>query len=193
MKGYNIFFFIPLLFLLLSLHACTSKSKKDMEYVKGWHGKKISLPSESDFLLFGRDSVVYDYSSFPYKIVLVIGKEQCISCKFDVAKWQELIQQVDSITSFKVGFVFVLEPFYQHDVYVMLRSHQFMTPVFIDNNKVPESYQYFHDHYFLHSEPMTQYFVILKLIRFYPLCSLEHDKYHTAKNVRVNTVDVLKD
>lgn len=134
MKGYNIFFFIPLLFLLLSLHACTSKSKKDMEYVKGWHGKKISLPSESDSLLFGRDSVVYDYSSFPYKIVLVIGKEQCISCKFDVAKWQELIQQVDSITSFKVGFVFVLEPIYQHDVYVMLRSHQFMTPVFIDTN-----------------------------------------------------------
>lgn len=53
MKGYNIFFFIPLLFLLLSLHACTSKSKKDMEYVKGWHGKKISLPSESDFCYLG--------------------------------------------------------------------------------------------------------------------------------------------
>lgn len=116
--------------IFLCLYSCVSKHSN--EQIKGQQ-EHIALPLESQFMKFAKDTIYYNYSSFPYKMLVFISKGECISCKFRIDKWQNMINRVDSTFPSKVGFIFILEPVYRHEIYIMLKSFQFQTPVFVDS------------------------------------------------------------
>ena len=135
MKYMLMFFKSVCLFLfLLSISGCMEKHCSNIKEASKWKGKQLILPAKNCYSQFGRDSVIYDIANSSYKILVLIGKEECISCKFNIGNWKNLILEVDSITSSKTEFIIIMEPLYQREIYTMLKSYNFLTPICIDNN-----------------------------------------------------------
>lgn len=103
MKLYPIFLCV-LAVLLLS---CSERNKTAVEKpVNEWCGKQLVLPAFDCFKLYARDSMLYDYSKFEYKSLVVIGKTDCIGCKLNLEKIQSLVCEMDSVSLGRFGFIF---------------------------------------------------------------------------------------
>lgn len=133
----TLLYYTFLLIIFYGVFGCTNNSdcKQDIAPCVDWPGKVLNLPLSSEFLLYGKDSVKYNYSESPYKILVFIGASECIGCKLNILNWKKFIHEVDSITLNKAHFIFVLEPIYPREVYTILKSHQFSIPVYIDTSK----------------------------------------------------------
>lgn len=123
-----------ILYLLLVISCHDSKKDKISDLVKEWDGKEIQFPAHSVFTLQGKDTVDFDHSHSTYKIVMYVDSVGCISCKLQLAKWKEFMQEVDSIEQQKndVSLVFYFNSKDYKELRYTLRRDHFNYPICLD-------------------------------------------------------------
>ena len=118
-------------FLGTLISACVNKKE---QYVKQWYGKTIQFPDSMTFKRHARDKCFFDYRGGRYKVLILLGNVECISCRLKIDDWQRLIQDVDT-TVLGVNYIFIMNPVYQRELYTILKLHEFSIPVCVDNNE----------------------------------------------------------
>ena len=122
-----------LLLAVLSLASC-KESEKDtaLRLVKEWDGKEIKFPAHSIFTIQGKDTVNFDFKDADYKVVTYVDSAGCTSCKLQLPRWIEFMEELESKTKDNVPFVFVFHPKSAKELRHTLRLHGFNHPVFFD-------------------------------------------------------------
>lgn len=123
--------FIMTSFLGVMLSSCVNEK---VNYVKEWYGKTILFPDSMTFKVFARDKNFFDYRRGRYKILILLGNVDCASCRLKIDDWQRFIQDLDT-TVLDVNYIFIMNSAYQREMYTVLKSHDFSTPVCIDNDE----------------------------------------------------------
>jgi len=118
-------------FLGTLISACVNKKE---QYVKQWYGKTIQFPDSMTFKRHARDKCFFDYRGGRYKVLILLGNVECISCRLKIDDWQRFIQDVDT-TVLAVNYIFIMNPVYQRELYTILKLHEFSIPVCVDNNE----------------------------------------------------------
>lgn len=118
-------------FLGTLISACVNKKE---QYVKQWYGKTIQFPDSMTFKRHARDKCFFDYRGGRYKVLILLGNVECISCRLKIDDWQRFIQDVDR-TVLGVNYIFIMNPVYQRELYTILKLHEFSIPVCVDNNE----------------------------------------------------------
>ena len=118
-------------FLGTLISACVNKKE---QYVKQWYGKTIQFPDSMTFKRHARDKCFFDYRGGRYKVLILLGNVECISCRLKIDDWQRFIQDVDT-TVLGVNYIFIMNPVYQRELYTILKLHEFSIPVCVDNNE----------------------------------------------------------
>lgn len=130
---------VTYLLMMLScifLSSCNNRPSNDSNRaVEYWYNREVIFPEDLDFRLYGRDTMKYDYSRHPFKVLILLGSTDCIACKLNIDGWQRFIEDMDSLAPSKISFVFVLEPLYKREIYTILRGHEFLIPVCLDENR----------------------------------------------------------
>ena len=124
------------LLIILSITALTSckDSPKDeiARLVKEWDGKEIRFPERPVFTIQGKDTVDFSFRDTEYKVMSYVDSIGCISCKLQLERWTDFIQEVDSLTGGTVPFVFCLHHPDVREISRIIRKDDFQYPVFID-------------------------------------------------------------
>ncbi|MDE5677865.1 MAG: DUF1573 domain-containing protein [Phocaeicola sp.] len=123
-----------LLLMLAFVSACHQESEKAQiaRLVKEWDGKEILFPSRSVFTVQGRDTVDFAVSVPGYKVVSYVDSVGCTSCKLQLSRWKEFMQEVDSMVSAPVPFLFYFHPKDIRELGYITRSNAFAYPVCFD-------------------------------------------------------------
>lgn len=121
-------------FLLFAAgYSCRRANERKMEeLVREWQGKTIVFPKNSVFSVYGRDTVDFTLSTSEHKILMYVDTLGCISCKLQLAKWKAFIQEIDSLASGKVQFIFYLTPKNYKEIRYLLKRDRFDSPVCLD-------------------------------------------------------------
>lgn len=123
--------YIILAFIVLS--SCKDSPKDEIaRLVKEWDGKEIRFPEHPVFTIQGKDTVDFSFRNAEYKVISYIDSIGCISCKLQLERWSDFIQEVDSMAARTVPFILCL---HHPDVKEMRRitwKSDFQYPVFID-------------------------------------------------------------
>lgn len=124
-------FCIWILLAMFFLSSCSDKDQNE-QYIRRWYGKTISFPDTLTFRLFAKEKVDYRFSQSDYKLLVIVARGDCISCKLRIDDWTRFICDMDS-SNVDISYLFMLDPFYRRGLYTELRSYDFSTPVCIDN------------------------------------------------------------
>ena len=117
-------------FVFFSLGGETKADK----YVKRWYGKTFVFPDSMIFRKYGKDIVNYKFQNSQYKILALVDSSACIGCQLRIDDWQRFIADIDSSTCETISLLFIMSPISVREVYTVLRSSNFVTPVCIDNS-----------------------------------------------------------
>lgn len=127
--------YIVCLFLCLILASCKDANRKHAESIwEEWENKEILFPEHLVFSIQGKDTTNYSIKNREFKIVVYVDSVGCTSCKLHLPRWANLIQQVDSMTSHSVEFLFFFFPKEGRDIYHTLRMEKFDYPVCMDES-----------------------------------------------------------
>ena len=130
---------MPLLKWILGLCVCLfmvscveSDKERLSKLVKEWEGKEILFPAHSTFTIQGKDTVDFEFKNTDYKIVTYIDSVGCTSCKLQLPRWKQLIEEVDSLTGGSVPFLFYFHPKDLKELRYYTRWDDFTYPVCFD-------------------------------------------------------------
>jgi len=130
---------MPLLKWILGLCVCLfmvscveSDKERLSKLVKEWEGKEILFPAHSTFTIQGKDTVDFEFKNTDYKIVTYIDSVGCTSCKLQLPRWKQLIEEVDSLTGGSVPFLFYFHPKDLKELRYYTRRDDFTYPVCFD-------------------------------------------------------------
>lgn len=129
--GVIVFSFGLLVYFLFSSFGEETKADK---YVKQWYGKTLVFPDSMIFRKYGKDIVDYKFQDSQYKILALVDSSACIGCQLRIDDWQRFIADIDSSTCETISLLFIMSPISVREVYTVLRSSNFVTPVCIDNS-----------------------------------------------------------
>lgn len=126
----------------LFLFSCKDKKSEIIKTIAEMKGKVIIIPDDTSFNAM-KDSVVTSYAVVEY-----IDSSSCVSCRFNMEKWNELIQLYQSYKS-DMKFFFILESKPTKQIIYTMRWDKFYYPVMFDSkglfakeNKLPKSNEY---------------------------------------------------
>ena len=132
--------------------SCENKLKKDAaKIVNEWTGKEIKFPQGIHCTSMGRDTTCLDLYSDNYKILLYVDSHGCTSCRLNLSKWKEIINESDTVFLRPPEFIFFFQPKQkdEKELQQIFRSNGFRYPVFIDKeneinkiNKFPSKPEY---------------------------------------------------
>ena len=89
---------VTLIMCVWTLASCQeSREEAMLRLVNEWNGKEIKFPSRSVFTIQGKDTVDFEFVDADYKVVTYIDSVGCTSCKLQLPRWKQLIEEVDSI------------------------------------------------------------------------------------------------
>lgn len=91
------------------------------------------------FLLYGKESVDYDYSTADYKILALMDSVSCIECQLRIDDWRRFITDVDSLTNANIRYLFVMKPVSERNLYDILKDEDFQIPVCTDGAEFRKS------------------------------------------------------
>lgn len=124
---------ITMIFFLFIVTSCQDNEKKQIEQlVKEWTNKEILLPKNPIFTRFATDTVSYVIPPAKHKIIIFVDSAGCISCKLQLAKWKELINEVDSLSDIDIPFLFFFQTKDANGIKPILRRESFSYPICID-------------------------------------------------------------
>lgn len=133
-----------LLFTLLFCISCKECKKEQIEHiVKEWNNKKILFPEKAIFTRFVDDTVSYNIPEVDYKVVVFVDSIGCISCKLQLPKWKEFINEVNSLCEKNVSFMFFFQSKNIKELRYIFKHNNFSFPVCIDTNDCFNSLNHF--------------------------------------------------
>ena len=90
--------YLCLLLCVFALFSSCKESEKDKiaRLVEEWEGKEILFPTHSIFTIQGKDTVDFSLADADYKVVTYIDSVGCTSCKLQLPRWKQFMQEVDS-------------------------------------------------------------------------------------------------
>lgn len=113
--------------------SCKDKTEERIEsLVQEWQGKEIKFPDNPIFTQYVKDTVDYQIPASDYKVVMYVDSIGCVSCKLQLPRWKEFIDQVDSVCNKGVPFLFFFQPKDNQELRRILRIDNFSLPVCID-------------------------------------------------------------
>ena len=114
------------------LYSCTDSRKKQYtDLLQDWMNREIQIPANSVFTVLARDTVDFPMQA-DYKILTYVDSVGCLSCKLQLDRWKELME--DGGFS-GVDFLFFFSPEKMRDIVGTLRMEGFTHPVCIDRDK----------------------------------------------------------
>lgn len=123
---------IFVMFLLLLFVSCVNKGSDNIvSLLKEWEHKEIVFPKKMYFTIMLEDTILYDYQS-EYKILTYIDSIGCTSCKLQLPAWKMLIEEMDSLYTDKVKFIFIFSPYRIQDINYAMLAANFKYPVYVD-------------------------------------------------------------
>ena len=131
-----------LLLCVLALFSSCKESEKDKiaRLVEEWEGKEILFPARSVFTIQGKDTVNFSFVDADYKVVTYIDSVGCTSCKLQLPRWKQFMQEVDSTLNRPVPFAFYFHPKDMKELRYITCRDAFVYPVCFDemdeDNKV---------------------------------------------------------
>lgn len=118
-----------LMFLILC--SCTESRKKQYtDLLQEWMDREIQIPDNPVFTVLARDTVDFPMQA-DYKILTYVDSVGCLSCKLQLDRWKELME--DGGFS-GVDFLFFFSPEKMRDIVGTLRAEGFTHPVCIDRD-----------------------------------------------------------
>lgn len=126
---------IAFLLLMMCLQAACQESDKERltRLVQEWDGKEIAFPAQAVFTVQGRDTVDFRWQAAPYRIVTYVDSLGCASCKLQLPKWKQLIEETDSLFGKeKLSYVFFFHPKDARELTYLTRRDAFTYPVCFD-------------------------------------------------------------
>lgn len=113
--------------------SCVDSSHERLEEkVKQWIGKEILFPHNAVFTILGEDTVKSKSFESRYHIVSYVDSMGCISCKLQLNKWKEFINQLDSLTNHSVAVSFFIHSKSIRDLKLILKREKFIHPICAD-------------------------------------------------------------
>lgn len=110
-----------------------NKQKKEItRIVQEWQNKKVVFPADLVFTKYGKDTLEYELPLSSHKILMYVDSIGCTSCKLQLHKWKEFIDQVDSLTYGTVPVIFVFHPQDLREISYLLKRDDIDIPVCID-------------------------------------------------------------
>ena len=124
---------VTLMMCVWMLASCQeSREEAMLRLVNEWNGKEIKFPSRSVFTIQGKDTVDFEFVDADYKVVTYIDSVGCTSCKLQLPRWKQLIEEVDSLTGGSVPFLFYFHPKDMRELRYLTRRDDFEYPVCFD-------------------------------------------------------------
>ena len=124
---------VTLIMCVWMLASCQeSREEAMLRLVNEWSGKEIKFPSRSVFTIQGKDTVDFEFVDADYKVVTYIDSVGCTSCKLQLPRWKQLIEEVDSLTGGSVPFLFYFHPKDLKELRYYTRRDDFTYPVCFD-------------------------------------------------------------
>ena len=96
------------------------------------NGREILFPFRSVFTIQGKDTVAFSLSDADYKVVTYIDSVGCTSCKLQLPRWKQFMQEVDSTLNRPVSFAFYFHPKDMKELRYITRRDAFTYPVCFD-------------------------------------------------------------
>lgn len=129
---------VLMLFALL-FSACLQKNQEegkeneDVRMLVGkWQERKVIIPNDLVFTQYAADTVDYQYLQNPYKVFVYVDSIGCLSCKLQLPRWKQIINELDSITSHNISFLFIFDTRRLESVKDVLVDKSFDYPIYID-------------------------------------------------------------
>ncbi|WP_288361127.1 DUF1573 domain-containing protein [uncultured Bacteroides sp.] len=125
--------YIVVIVLLFLVSCKDDKRARVLSLLEDWNSKEFIFPSNLHFTINGDDSIDYRIQNeSKYKVVIYVDSTGCTSCKLRLSAWQEFMEQVDSLTSNSVQFLFFFFPKNKTEISNILITDRFKYPVCID-------------------------------------------------------------
>ncbi|RNC63222.1 DUF1573 domain-containing protein, partial [Proteiniphilum sp. X52] len=113
--------------------SCKKNPQKEIaKLVTEWQSKEVVFPAGLVFTKHGRDTVEYELPCSSHKILVYVDSIGCTSCKLQLHKWKEFIEEVDSLTYGTVHVIFVFHPRDLREISYLLKRDGIDIPVCID-------------------------------------------------------------
>lgn len=124
--------FIFISFILCLISCKESETQEYARLVKDWNGRELIFPDSSIFTIHGLDTVDFKISHAKFKIVTYIDSTGCTSCKLQLKKWINFINEIDSLTENKTQFLFYFNLKNIEELKYMTQRENFVYPICID-------------------------------------------------------------
>ena len=125
--------FTTFIFLLLVTTSCQNSGRKQIEQlVEEWTNREILLPEKPVFTRLATDTVSYTIPPARHKIIVFVDSVGCISCKLQLPKWKNLINEVDSLSDTAIPFLFFFQTKDVSELKYVFKRDDFSLPVCID-------------------------------------------------------------
>ena len=132
-KHFILISFSIIFFMLLFVSCDDRKQRKEItRIVREWQNREIIFPKGLVFTRHGRDTTDYTIPPSSHKILTYVDSIGCTSCKLQLHKWKEFIEEVDSLTYGTVPVIFIFHPKDLREISYLLKRDGIDIPVCID-------------------------------------------------------------
>lgn len=130
--------YLTSIFFLL-LFSCGNRKQENVKaLLQIWSGKEVLFPENAIFTVKGKDTVDFSMSG-KFKIFTYVDSVGCVSCKLQLDRWKEFMEDMNDMKKGSVRFLFFFSPEKRRDFLGTLKSKDFTYPVCIDDkNKLNE-------------------------------------------------------
>lgn len=129
-------YFITLLLLVTLTVSCKEIEKKRItRLVNEWNGKLIYYPDSMCVTSYSVDTIITKCGreKFPYTILNYVDTVGCFSCKLQLPRWKEMIEEFDSIYPNKITCLMVFYSKNKKQLIRILKREGFNSFVYIDD------------------------------------------------------------
>lgn len=116
--------------------SCNQKEYKAMKIIHYWKGKEIIIPDSIKFKKHGIYPIDLYRQESDCKILVYVDSIGCTSCKMKLEEWNKMISHFDSISNYKVEYLFVIHNKNPKELSYVLINDNFEIPVFVDTNDI---------------------------------------------------------
>lgn len=110
---------------------CHNHNTNYSKIIDEWKGKVIQLPLQIDWKTMGKDTTCPALLEPPNKILVYLDSTGCTPCKFQISKWQALIDTCHQ-KQIHVSFLFIIHSSNYDELSVNLITHNFSYPMIYD-------------------------------------------------------------
>lgn len=130
-------YLVALFTLIVLVTSCKKMEKYKIAcLVKEWNGKIIHYPDSMCLTSYSVDKIVTKckWQKSPYTILNYVDTIGCFSCRLQLSKWKEIIEEFESIYPNKVKCLMVFYSKDKKQLIKILKKEHFNSFVYIDDN-----------------------------------------------------------